>query len=54
LIALNETDSAADENAYGFVEFSKSDKSHVRGYLLSASLGADSNEVILDLMKANI
>jgi hypothetical protein len=54
LIALNETDSAADENAYGFVEFSKSDKSHVRGYLLSASLGADSNEVILELIRANI
>ncbi len=54
LIALNETDSSADENSLGFIEFSKTDKAHVRGYLLSAKMIADSDEVVLKLIKANI
>ncbi len=54
LIALNETDSSADENSLGFIEFSKTDKAHERGYLLSAKMIADSDEVVFKLIKANI
>lgn len=54
LQALNETDTNADENVLGFVEFSASDTNHQRGYVLDAQLGADSNEIIFELLKANI
>jgi hypothetical protein len=54
LLALNETDSDADENVLGYIEFSKTARDHKRGYVLGAQLGADSNEVIFELLKANV
>jgi len=54
LVALQETDPDADENVWGFIEFSQTDRDWKRGYLLEARQAADSNEVILQLIKANI
>jgi hypothetical protein len=54
LQALSETDGDEDQNVFGFIEFSKTDKNHSRGYILSAELAADSNEVRFELIRANI
>lgn len=54
LAALAETDMDTDANVWGFVEFSVSDKDWKRGYLIGARQAADSNEVNLQLIKANL
>ena len=52
--ALEETDPEAESNVWGFVEFASDDKNFKRGYLLEARLAGDSNEVIMQLIRANI
>jgi hypothetical protein len=54
MVALEETDPTTDENVWGFVEFAADDKNFKRGYLLSATLAGDSNEVTMQLIRANI
>jgi hypothetical protein len=52
--ALEETDPNEDTNVWGFVEFAADDRNFKRGYLLEAQLSADSNEVKMKLIRANI
>jgi hypothetical protein len=54
LDVLNTTDPNSDANVYGYIEFSDTDKSHKRGFLLEARPAADSNEVNLKLIRANV
>lgn len=52
--ALNNVNVADQENVWGFIEFSETDRDHKRGYLLSAQLDSESNEVRMELLKAVI
>lgn len=54
LQALNNTDVASNENVWGFIEFSETKRDYKRGYLLTAQLAPDSNEVKMELLKAAI
>jgi hypothetical protein len=54
LEALNTTDPDAAANVFGYIEFSDTSKNHKRGYLLEARPAADSNEVNLKLIRANV
>lgn len=51
---LTVTDMSAAHNIFGFIEFSKTDKDFMRGYVLEARPASNSNEVVFRLLKANI
>lgn len=51
---LKVTNTSADENMYGYIEFSKTDKDFKRGYVLEVRPASDSNEVNLKLLRAKI
>lgn len=53
LIALSNTN-PDEPNVFGYIEFSKTDRQYMRGYLLSARPSAKHNEAILTLLKANL
>ena len=51
---LETTDMNAAANVFGYIEFSKTDRDHKKGYLLQADIDGASNQVTLQLLRANI
>lgn len=51
---LKVTDLTAENNIYQYIEWSKTDKDHKRGYVIEARPASNSKEVVLKLLRANV